>query len=76
MDKILSHLNACLINSITIKLHVENPRSISVYAEGRSTREQILKRFAPYLIKSDQWFHILKFVSQRIIPPQRTLLQV
>ena len=31
----------------------ENPRSISVYAEGRATREQILKRLVPDLIKSD-----------------------
>ena len=31
----------------------ENPISMSVYAEGRATREQILRRFTPYLIKSD-----------------------
>ena len=61
MQNILSQLNACLMKSIAIKLHVENTKSISVYEEGRATREQILKRFVPYLIKSDTWFHILKF---------------
>ena len=47
---------------------MENPRSILAYAEGRDTREQILKIFAPYLIKSDLWFHILNFIS-----PKRSL---
>ena len=34
------------MNSIIIKLHVENTRSISVYSEGRDTKEKILKKFA------------------------------
>ena len=42
-----------------------NPRSIPVYEEGRATRENILKIFVPDSIKSDLWFHILKFVSHR-----------
>ena len=53
VEKSLSHLKVCLMNSIAIKLHVENTRSISVYAEGRATKQHILKRFAPDLIKSD-----------------------
>ena len=61
------------MNSIVIKLHGVNPRSISVYAEGRATKEEILKRFAPDLIKSYLWFHTLKFVTQRNLPQQRIL---
>ena len=38
MWKILSQLKARLMNSIDIKLHVENKRSRSVYAEGSATR--------------------------------------
>ena len=68
MEKILSQIKVSLINSIAIKPHVENPRLISVYAEGRTIRGQILKISVPYLIKSDLWFHILKFVSQRNLP--------
>ena len=45
LEKILSHLKECLMNSIAAKSHVENPRSRSVYAEVRATREQIFKRF-------------------------------
>ena len=44
------------MDSISIKFHVENPRSISVYAEVRADREQILKRFVTDFIKSDLWF--------------------
>ena len=40
-----------LMNPGTIRLHVVNPGSISVYAEGKSTRGQILKNFGLYLIK-------------------------
>ena len=61
-EKILSHLNVFYMNSIHIKLHVENPRSISVYEEKRSIREQILNIYIPYLIKLNLWFHILKLV--------------
>ena len=43
----LSQLKVSLMNSITIKLHVENTRSILVYAEEIATREHILKIFAP-----------------------------
>ena len=70
IEKILTHLKACLINSTTIKIHVENPSSRSVYTEGRSTRGQILNRFSPYFIKSDLWFHILKFISQINLSPK------
>ena len=54
----------------------ENPRSISVYAEGRANREQILNIYVPNLIKSDLWFQISKFVSQKNLPPQITLVRV
>ena len=52
------------MNSVAIKGHVKNPRSISVYVKGRAIRGQILKIFAPYLITAYLRFHILKFVSQ------------
>ena len=45
-----------------------------IFAEVRATREEILKRFSLDLIKSDLWFHILKFVSQRNLQHQRTLV--
>ena len=76
MEKSLSHLKVYLMKSIFIKIHGLNPRSRSVYAEVKSTKEQILKRFAPDLIKSDHWFHILKFVSQRNLPHQIILVKV
>ena len=75
-EKSLSHLNVHLMNSIAIKTLVGNPSSSLVYAKGRATIEQILKRFDIYLIKSYLWFQILKFFSQRNIPHQRTLLKV
>ena len=53
-----------------------SPKSISVYAEGRATRGQILKIFGPYFIKSDLWFHILKFVSQINLSPQGKLVNI
>ena len=53
MGKSLSQIKVRLMNSIAIKLHVENLKSILVYAEGRATREHILKIFTPDLIKSD-----------------------
>ena len=53
LGKSLSQLKVLLMNSIAIKLNVENPRSGLVYEEVRATREQILKRFSPDLIKSD-----------------------
>ena len=62
--------------STAIKIYVENPRSRSVYVEEIDTREEILKIFAPDLIKSDLWFHILKFVSQINLPHQITLVKV
>ena len=37
MENILSHLKVRLMNSIAIRLKVENPRSISVNTEGRAT---------------------------------------
>ena len=76
MDKRLSQLKALLMNLISIKIHVENPRSISVYIEGRATRGKILKRFGPYFIKSYLWFHMLKLVSQINLSPQRTLVKL
>ena len=42
MEKSLSQIKARLMNLITIKVHVENPRSRSAYEEGRGTRGQIL----------------------------------
>ena len=53
------------MNSHAIRLNVRNPRSLSVYAEIKVTSRQILKRFGPDLINSDQWFYILKFVAQK-----------
>ena len=53
MGKSLSQFKVSLMNSIATKLHVENLRSRLVYAEVRATREKILKRFAPDLIKSE-----------------------
>ena len=47
---------------------------VLVYAEGRATREHILKIFAPYVINSDLWCHILKFASQRNLLYQITLV--
>ena len=49
MEKILSHLNVHLMNSIAIKTLVGNPSSSLVYAKGRAIIEQILKRFDIYL---------------------------
>ena len=74
MDKSLSQLKVYFMNSIIIKLHGVNKISRSVYAEGRATKLQILKKFALYLIKLDLWFHILKFVSQINLPYQRILV--
>ena len=76
MGKILSYTKAQLMKSITIKLLVENPRSRLVYEEGRAIREHILKIFDPYLIKSDMWLHIMKFISQKNLPHQRKLARV
>ena len=70
MKKSLSQLKVYLMNSIAIKLHGLNQRSRSVYAEGRSTKGQILKKFALDLIKSDLWSHIFNFFSQRNLPHQ------
>ena len=53
MEKSLSQLKLILTNSIAIKLHVENPRSRSVYAKVRDIRGKMLKTFAPDLIKAD-----------------------
>ena len=75
IEKIPSKLKVYLMKSIIIKLRVENPRSRSVYAEVRDTKEQILKIFAPYLIKSDLWFHISKFIYQRNLPHQIILVK-
>ena len=47
-----------------------------IYAEGRDTKEQILKIFAPDFIKSGLWFHILNFVYQRNLPHQIILVKV
>ena len=46
-------------------LNMGNPRSRSVYVKGKATSRQISKNFGPDFIKSDMWFHILKFVSQK-----------
>ena len=64
------------MNSIPIKLHGVNPISIPVYAGGRATKEQTVKIFATYFIKSDLWFHILKFVYQRNIPHPKNIGEV
>ena len=76
MDKSLSQFKVYLMNSILVKLYGLNPIFISVYAEERVTKEHILKRFTPDLIKSDLWFHILNFVYQRNLPHQRVLVKV
>ena len=73
MGKVISHLKVHLMNSIAIKLHVENPKSILVYAEGRFIREQILKVFSPDLINSELWFHILKFISPKLPPKPKNI---
>ena len=75
MENILSQIKARLMNSISTKIHVKNPKSISVYAEVRATIGHILKRFVPYLIKSDLWFYILNFVFQINLSPQTTLVK-
>ena len=54
----------------------ENPRSISVYAEVRATKGQILKILVPDLIKSEIWFHILIFISRINLSPQRTFVKL
>ena len=54
MEKNPPQIKSCLINSIAIRLDLENTRSKSVYAEEGATREHILKIFGPDLIKSDQ----------------------
>ena len=51
MKKSLSRLKVRLMNSIAIKLHAENQSSRLFNAEERAAREQILKIFAPDLIK-------------------------
>ena len=76
MEKSLSQLKVYLMKSTVIKLHGVNQRSRSVYAEGRATKGQILNKFALDLIKSDLWFNILKFVSQRNLPHQRILVML
>ena len=76
MGKSLSHLKVYLMNSIFIKIHGGNTLSRSVYAEGRATKERILKIFAPDLIKSDLWFHILKLITKRNLPQQVILMKV
>ena len=53
-----------------------NPKLISVYVEEIATIVQILNIFGPDLINSYLWFHILNFVSQRNLLPQRTLLEI
>ena len=76
MDNTPSQLKARSMNSSAIILNVENTRPTSVYQEGISNRGQILKRFVPYLIKSDLWFHILRFVSHRNLSPQITWVKI
>ena len=63
------------MNSITIKINMENPKTISVFAEERTTKGNILKKFVPNLIKSDLLFNILTLVSQINQPQQRTLMK-
>ena len=74
--KSLLHLKVNLMKSISIKPLVENPSSRLVYEEGRDTIDQIWKRFTPDFIKSDLWFHILKFIFQGNFPHQRILVKV
>ena len=76
MGKIPSQLKDHLMNSIAIRHHSVNPGSISFYIEGKYTRGWILKIFVPYLINLDLWFHILKFISQKIFQPQRILVNL
>ena len=76
MYKSVSQLKVYLMNSIIIKLRRVNPRSISVYAEGRTTKGHILKKFTLDCIKSDLWFYILNFVSQINITHQRILVKL
>ena len=76
MDNSTYQINVLSMNLISIKLHMENIRSISVYIEGRATRGQILKIFVPDLINSDLWFHILKLFSQINLSPQRKLVML
>ena len=45
MGNSLSHLKVRLMNSIAIKILVENPSSILAYVEVRATREHIINRF-------------------------------
>ena len=71
-----SQLKAPLMNSSAIRIDMEHPRSISVYEEGRATSIHILKRFVPDLIKSDLWFHILKFASQINLSPPRKFVEL
>ena len=73
MEKILSQIKVELMNSIAIKNHMDNTSSRIVYPKERATREHILNKFVPDLIKSDIWFHILKLVSQINFPHQQTL---
>ena len=61
--KSLSHLKVLLMNKFTITRHVENSSSIPVYKEGRDNIGNILKILDPFLMKSELWFYILKFVS-------------
>ena len=51
----------------TIKLNMVNKRSRLIYSKGKSTSRQILNTFGPDLIKSDPWFHISNFFSQKIL---------
>ena len=60
--------------------HHKNPRrksntNISLYRRKIYQRTD-LETFAPDLIKSDLWFHILKLVSQRKLPHQIILMKV
>ena len=76
MDNSTYQINVLSMNLISIKLHMENIRSISVYIEGRAMRGQILKIFVPDLINSDLWFHILKLFYQINLSPQRKLVML
>ena len=55
---------------------MENPRSRSDYAKKIATRKQVMKRFGPYLIKADLWFHIFKLVPQRKISPPSIFVNI
>ena len=65
MYKIPSHPALHLMKYSAIRINMGNTMSILVHEEGIATRGKILKRFGLDLIKSDLWFHILNFVSQR-----------